>query len=252
MNSPKRPAKQPQPQAPPQIETQVQVQAQPQPVVPPRPDQMAPVAPQVTYQNGHLTILAQNSTLSSILSAVRARTGAQVDMPPDTANDRVAVQLGPGNPRDVMASLLQGSRFDYIVIGSATDPDALSQVILTTHPGSGTASQSTQGGNPQPAMPPTAGVAARPETPGDEDETAVEPQPLPQALQSPQPQGETGAPPPGMVQPPGYPSLGSSPGVDPSQQQNPNQVKTPEQLLQDLQRMQQQQQQQRQGAKLPQ
>ncbi len=238
MNSPKRPASQPQPQAPPQIEAQVQAQ----PVAPPRPDQMAPVAPQVTYQNGQLSILAQNSTLSSILSAVRARTGAQVDMPPETANDRVAAQLGPGSPRDVLASLLQGSRFDYIVIGSATDPNALSQVILTAHPGSGTASQSAQA-----AMPPTAGVAARPETSGDEEEPAVEPQPMPQALQSPQPQGETGAPPPGMVQPPGYPNTGLSPPADSGQQQNPNQVKTPEQLLQDLQRMQQQRQQQQQN-----
>ena len=98
---------------------------------------MAPVPPRVTYQNGQLTIVAQNSTLSSILSAVRARTGAQIEMPPDTANDRVAADLGPGNPRDVLAALLQGSRFDYIVMGSPTDPDALAQVILTPHAGSG-------------------------------------------------------------------------------------------------------------------
>ena len=123
-------------QPPSQMAPQMAPQAPPQVVVPPRPDQMTPVAPQVTYQNGQLSIQAQNSTLSSILSAVRARTGARVEMPTDTANDRAAVQLGPGNPRDVLASLLQGSRFDDIVIGSQTDPDELSEIILTPHGGS--------------------------------------------------------------------------------------------------------------------
>jgi hypothetical protein len=214
-------------------------QAPPQPVVPPRPDQMAPVAPQVTYQNGQLTILAQNSTLGSILKAVQARTGAQVEMPAETANERVAAQLGPGNPRDVLAALLQGSRFDYIVMGSPTDPDALSQLILTAHPGGGgapgssDAGQPTQVGSQQPPMPRMGGSAGRPEINGDEDETAAEPPPAyqPPPPQNVPPQGMTGTSPMGQSNP------GSSPGDE--SQQKPNPVKTPEQLLQELQRMQQ-------------
>lgn len=211
--------------------------------MPPRPDQMTPVAPQVTYQNGQLSIQAQNSTLSSILSAVRARTGARVEMPADTASDRVAAQLGPGNPRDVLAALLQGSRFDYIVIGSPTDPDALSQVILTAHPGSSggapgnaAANQLPPGGSRQLTMPGIAGGAGPTEINGDEDETAAEPQPVPQPP-PPQllpPQGVVGAEQSRQLNP------GWSPG-DEIGQQKPKQVKTPEQLLQELQRMQQQQ-----------
>jgi hypothetical protein len=208
-------------------------------VTPPTPEQMAPMAPQVTYQNGQLSILAQNSTLGSILSAVRARTGAHIDVPPDAANDRVAAQLGPGNPRDILASLLEGSRFDYIVLGSPTNPDALSQVILTPHAGSGgataTASMPQPGGNVQPGMPPRpAGGAGRPEMTGDEEEGAeVQTQPEPQ--EQPQP----------VVAQPAMPNPGAAPQA-PGQQQNPNQVKTPEQLLLELQRMQQQQQGQQQ------
>jgi hypothetical protein len=209
---------------------------------------MTPVAPQVTYQNGQLSIQAQNSTLSSILSAVHARTGARVEMPADTANDRAAVQLGPGNPRDVLASLLQGSRFDYIVIGSPTDPDALSEVILTPHAGSGggapgnEAANQLPGGSRQLTMPRIAGGAGRPEINGDEDETAAEPQP---AFQPPPPQP---VPPQGVMgaEQPGQPSLAVTPGDEPAQQHKPNEVKTPEQLLKDLQRMQQQQQGRRQ------
>jgi len=201
----------------------------PQPVVPPRPEQMMPVAPQVTYQNGLLSIQAQNSTLSSILSAVRASTGARVEMTADTANDRAAAQLGPGNPRDVLASLLQGSRFDYIVIGSPTDPDELSQIILTPHAGRGGGAPGNEGANQQPGgsrqlvMPAITAGAERPEINGDEDETAAEPQP---AFQPPPPQ-------PAPLNP------GLSPGDETGQPQKPNPVKTPEQLLQELQRMQQ-------------
>lgn len=230
-----------------------QVQTPVQPVYPPRPEQMTPVAPQVTYQNGLLSIQAQNSTLSSILSAVRTSTGARVEMPADTANDRAAAQLGPGNPRDVLASLLQGSRFDYIFIGSPTDPDALSEIILTPHagsssgaPGNATGDQTLQGGGQQVIMPRIAANPGRPEINGDEEETAAEPQPVfqpPPAQQVPQP-GVMGA-----EQQPGQPSLAVTPGVEPGQQGKPVEVKTPEQLLRDLQRMQQQQQQ---GKRTPQ
>jgi hypothetical protein len=250
VKSPNPSPAQPPSQAPPQVAPQ----APPQVVAPPRPEQMTPVAPQVTYQDGLLSIQAQNSTLSSILTAVRARTGARVEMPADTVNDRAAAQLGPGNPRDVLAALLQGSRFDYIVIGSPTDPDALSEIILTPHAGSSggapgnAASNQLPGGSRQLVMPGMAGGPGRPEITGDEDETAAESQPVPQPP-PPQP-----VPPQGVVgaEQPVQPNQGVSPGDETGPQQKPNQVKTPEQLLQELQRMQQQQQQTRPGRQQPQ
>ncbi|MGZ4821527.1 MAG: hypothetical protein ACXVZM_07960 [Terriglobales bacterium] len=267
-------AKKPSP-AKPQPQLTPEPQPAPQPVEPPRPYQMAPVPPQVTYQNGQLSIFAPNSTLSSILSAVKARTGAQVDMPADTANDRVAVQLGPGNPRDVVASLLEGSRFDYIVLGSPTNPVELAQVILTVHQGGSTGASATGnataqaaqagGSRPNPQQPRIAGGAGRPEIVADDEDTAPEPQPVqPQVEETPQQPmvqpgvAQPGMPQPGMVQPgmpqpqmgqPGMPQpQRGQPGVQypDGNQQNPNQVKTPEQLLQELQQMQQQQQQQQQ------
>lgn len=248
MAKPSKTLPQPPPQAP-----QMAPQAPIPPVMPPRPDQMTPVAPHVTYQNGLLSIQAQNSTLSSILSAVRVRTGARVEMPADTANDRAAAQLGPGNPRDVLASLLQGSRFDYIVIGSPTDPDALAEIILTPHAGSGGApgnesANQPPGGSRQLMMPGITSSPGQPEITGDEDETAAEPQPVPQPLppQPLPPQGVVGAEQPGQANP------GLSPGDETGQQQKPQQVKTPEQLLQELQRMQQQQPQTRQDRHQPQ
>jgi len=237
-------------------------QAPPQPVVPPRPYEMAPVAPSVTYRDGQLTIVAPNSTLSSVLTAVKARTGAQVDMPGDTANDRVAVALGPGSPREVLSSLLEGSRFDYIVLGSADNPQEITQLILTARQGGGGSapgSVASRPGVPQNSPPQQidrmAGGAGRPEINSDDDDQPDPPQPV--AEEAPQPVPQPNAPPAAVpTTPSGVPPFGQQPGfgqpgqvqgqpVTPDGQNQP-QVKTPEQMLQELQRMQQMQQQQQQ------
>ncbi len=99
-------------------------------------DQIPAVPPQVSYQSGMLTIVAQNSTLSDILREVRNRTGAAIDIPPN-ANDRVVTHLGPGPVRDVLASLLNGTSFNYVMVGSSTDPKGLSSLVLTHRPAGG-------------------------------------------------------------------------------------------------------------------
>jgi hypothetical protein len=223
---------------------------------------MPPQAPQVTYQNGQLSIVAQNATLSAILAAVRSRTGAQVEMPAEASNDRVAAQLGPGNPRDVMASLLQGSRFDYIVLGSVNDPNVLSQVILTTRrggPATAPAGAGQASGSPagvaQPNQPGLfRGGVSRPEIVAEEEEPEPEPVPEPEPELVPAPAAGNLPQQPGVYQP-GVPGVVGQPvpgqegqPVAPGQPnpQVPGQVRTPEQLLQELQRMQQDQQQQQQ------
>ena len=91
-------------------------------------DSITPVPPQVSYQNGQLTIVAPNSTLGDILRAVKKQTGADIEIP--TASDRVVTHLGPGPARDVMAELLNGSRFNYVLLGSPQDANLLTRVVL--------------------------------------------------------------------------------------------------------------------------
>ncbi len=97
-------------------------------------DAMSPVAPQVTYQNGQLTIVAPNSTLGDILRGVRRHTSADIEIPP-TASERVVTRLGPGPAREVMAELLNGSHFNYILLGSPENPNALVRVVLVPKTG---------------------------------------------------------------------------------------------------------------------
>jgi hypothetical protein len=87
--------------------------------------------PVISWDGKLLTIDAENSALSDILLGIRARTGASVEMPPNTASEHVAVHLGPAPIRDVISSLLYGTDYDYIVQASDSDPDGLRAVILT-------------------------------------------------------------------------------------------------------------------------
>jgi len=205
-----------------------QQQAAPAPEPPPTPEHGPASPPDVTFRNGQLTIVARNSTLSDVLNQVRSKTGASIDMPAAPSNDRVVGQFGPGAPRDVMAQLLNGSHFDYVMVGSPSDPAGLKKVVLTAKmSGPMPASQPS---NPNPSQAYNPGMQATPqidqdqqEQPPDEANTDVQPDVPPQAEQE-EPQGE-----------------------QPQQQPNPNGgpvVKTPEQLLRELQQQQQQQQNQ--------
>jgi hypothetical protein len=67
--------------------------------------------------------------LSDILQGIRNQTGADVDIPPQ-AEERVVTHLGPGPARDVVRSLLSGSRFNYILVGSNADSNILTRILL--------------------------------------------------------------------------------------------------------------------------
>jgi hypothetical protein len=199
-------------------------QEQPAPTPPPAPppppptlEQMPALPPKVRFSNGLLSIVAENSTLSDILRAVRTQTGAAVEIPPN-ATERVVTHLGPGPAREVLASLLNGSHFNYVMLGSATNPNMVDRVILTSKSGG----VSDAGAAMSPEQKPTAAAATdEPDTPGvDISEQPVD-DPAETASEENQPHQPNGQP----------------------------QVKTPEQLLRELQQQQLlQQQQQPQGA----
>src|SRR4029078_5889400 len=139
---------------PPAAKTQAPVpEPQPtpaQPVVPLRPSQMPSVPPRVSYQQGQLTVIAENSTLGDIFGAIRTATGIKIETQGGPSGDRVAAKIGPATPKEVLLSLLQGSRYDYVMLGSLTDPEVVDRVILTPKSAGGTQTASA----PQPQMAP--------------------------------------------------------------------------------------------------
>lgn len=96
----------------------------------------APAAPppkpalDVTFQDGLLRIRAAKATLAEVLFEVHQQTGAEIGIPAGAEQESVVVDLGPAPARDVLASLLNGSRYNFIFVGSARDL-SLQQVILS-------------------------------------------------------------------------------------------------------------------------
>jgi len=103
------------------------------------PEQMPPGVPQVSWDGSQLTITADNSTLADILVAIRARTGADIDVPPTASRERIAARLGPGPARDVIGTLLSWTDFDYVIQASDTDPLGIQSVMLSPRSKSDTA-----------------------------------------------------------------------------------------------------------------
>lgn len=176
------------------------------PAVPLRPSQMPAVPPRVSYQDGQLTIVAENSTMADIIAQIRAATGIKIETMGGPSGDRVAARIGPAPVRDVILSLVQGSQYDFIILGVLGQPDAVERVILTPKVAGGTG----------PAPPPAR--ASRPFN------TAYEAPPV----ETPTDDGNEGF---------------ATPAPQPAQP-NPNDpnapAKTPEQLLEELRRMEEQ------------
>lgn len=197
----------------------------PQKLTPLPLEQVPPVPPQVSYTNGQLTIVAHNSTLGDVLRAVHKQTGADVDLP-SNLTDRVVTDLGPGPARDVLTALLNGSHFDYVMLGSPADPTHIERLVLTAR-----STPETASAGPPPAQPP----AQMPNRFGQTFNSA----PAPQAqAEEPEPQPDDNA---DATDDNATDQTADDNATD--QQGQPQTPKTPEQLLQELQRQQQMNQQ---------
>jgi hypothetical protein len=169
-------------------------------------DAIPAVPPEVSYENGMLTIVAQNSTLSDILRSVRKQTSADIEIPA-TANERVVTRLGPGPAREIMAELLNGSRFNYVLLGSPDNASTLVRVVLVAK------TPDTPPGQPGPATAANANGNDNASAELSDDAAAAEDGPDQPAAEAEQPAPAADQPPP----------------------------KTPQQLLQEMQQRQMQQ-----------
>jgi hypothetical protein len=104
----------------------------------------------VTYHNGEVTIKARNALLIDVLQTVCNQIGAVLDAPPDV-DEQILAALGPAPPKEVLASLLSGSRFNYGTAGTADDPNALVRIIILPQT-TDSAAQTTNGSDVQPSQ----------------------------------------------------------------------------------------------------
>jgi hypothetical protein len=161
------------------------------------------VAPVVTYRDGLLSVQAMNSTLGSVVTAIRNKAGIEFEGM-ENNSERVVLSLGPAPAGEVLSAIFAGAKYDFVAIERPDSPGVVQRVIVTA--------KSKAGATPDAPQPQRPADADEEDTP-DEQVNSAEPQDTP--VQQP-------APPPQQV---------------PQAQAQP---KSPEQLLQELQQMQQQ------------
>jgi hypothetical protein len=87
---------------------------------------------QVTYLHGMLSIRSNKATLSEVLYAVQQKTGADIAIPAGAEQEKVVAYVEPAPAPEVLARLLNGSRFNFLILSAPDDPNKLDRVILST------------------------------------------------------------------------------------------------------------------------
>jgi hypothetical protein len=146
------------------------------------------VPPKITYVGGQLRIDALGSTLAEVLTQVAALTGVNIEIPAGANSERMpVVELGPGPARQILASLLSDSNFDYLIQASDADPEKIQSVLLMPREkkGSGTngsdavarASRGPAAPAPPEVTAPDSPAPAPPEIPAPDASSLTEPAP---------------------------------------------------------------------------
>src|SRR5882762_1567252 len=139
----------------------------------------------IAVQDGLLSITSNKGSLAEVLNEIRLQTGADISVPAGAEQEEVAVSLGPAPPRDVMAKLLDGSHYNFIIIGSDADANKLERVILSPK------SAGNMAADGQPPMSEPVPVAAmQPMASGVASAPVPPPSTVPPA-DDPQPQGDS-------------------------------------------------------------
>jgi hypothetical protein len=100
------------------------------PPVPPQSTEPPKPAVSVTFQNGLLRIRTEGGTLAQVLFEVQRQTQAEIAIPAGAEQEQIVADLGPAPARDVLASLLNGSSYNFIFIGDEQGR-SLDKVVLT-------------------------------------------------------------------------------------------------------------------------
>jgi len=96
-----------------------------QPVQPTAPSPIAAIT------GSGLTIRANGQDFVSVIEAIRSVTGITVDMPPGGPSEPVFMNLGPVSTKDALLALLEGTKYNYMIVSSERDSQLVKRVILS-------------------------------------------------------------------------------------------------------------------------
>jgi hypothetical protein len=99
-----------------------------------------PIAPparpalEVSFRSGLLSISSNKANLSEVLFAIHQQTGAEIAIPAGAEQEQVVAEIGPAPAQEVLSQLLNGSKFNFMILSSTSDPRSLDRVILSSRP----------------------------------------------------------------------------------------------------------------------
>jgi hypothetical protein len=140
-----------------------------------------PAPPIAQLKDGKLTIKANGQDFAAVLESIRSVSGFTVEMPPQGEPEPVFLTLGPVPVTDALVALIGGSKYNYFIVGSATNPQNVKRLILTERSVAPSALVASTQGEPMIAQPTLYGAQG-----GQADieaEAASEPPPPPAAIQ---------------------------------------------------------------------
>ena len=212
----------------------------PQQVTEPPPTPAATPASRasVTYADGLLSISATNSSLNQILREISRETGMKITG--GVTDERVFGTYGPGSPAKILATLLDGTGSNMILVqgtrsqqGSTVSSNAAPlELVLTPRHGGPTppnpiAPCFNDGADPDNLRPPQ----------------TITNRPLPPSIPVADPNGAANSPiAPAATSVPPPLTTPTDPTAPTTQDQSPNGVKTPQQIYDQLLKLRQQQQ----------
>jgi len=148
---------------------------------------------EINVQDGRLSLTSNKASLAEVLNELQRQTGASIVVPPGAEQEVVTVSLGPASPREVIAQLLNGSRYNFIIVGADNDANKVERLLLTPKSQGGVTAEIQTN---QPDFVPAA------QAQGPDSSTPPPPPPAPP--EEAQPQGDS-APPPDTTPQPGDP-----------------------------------------------
>jgi hypothetical protein len=165
------------------------------PEEPTQSTQPTPPSPIAEITSGGVTIHANGQEFATVLEAVRAVAGITIEMPPSNEREPVFMNLGPVSTRDALIALLEGTKYNYVMVGSELDSRLVKKLILSERnsqaaPTTLVASAGTASGVPQPELYGGQGAQADAEAQNSEPQSpAAPPPPPPAAIPSSVPTG---------------------------------------------------------------
>lgn len=92
------------------------------------PDARLPTPPEVTYLNE--SIGAHNAPLADALEAVADKAGAAIDITPPAGLEKIVEHTAQELANDLLSRLLNGSQFDFVVVGLSEPPYHPTRILL--------------------------------------------------------------------------------------------------------------------------